>query len=212
MNPRRVAALLSAALCVFAGLAMLVATGRTLAFDAALRAAVHACTQPELTAAMRVATFLGGGELLWPLGVLVAAWLAWTGRRPEAARFAIAVVAANLVDEAIKWAFHRPRPQPWFGSPVPSSYSFPSGHAFMSCVFYLLLAAAVIRPEWAPWRKRTLWMAALLLILAIGLSRVYLGVHYPTDVLAGYLAAIAWLAGLRLAAKAKGGPVARSPL
>ena len=183
---------------MFGMIAALVETGRTVAFDTAMREAVHSWSRPWLTGVVAWLTGLGGGEWLWPLGVLVAIWLVAARRRREAARFGIAVVAANLVDEAIKWAVHRPRPHPWFGVPAPSSYSFPSGHAFLSCVFYVLLAGAVIRPGRGHVRRRMVWVAAVLLTLAIGFSRIYLGVHYPTDVLAGYAAAVAWLAGVAL--------------
>ena len=191
-------AFLFAAALGFGALALAVQHGDASGFDAAVRGAIHGWSTPWLTALFRLLTQLGGGVVLWPLGVVVAVWLVRAGRRREAVRFAIAVVAANLVDEAIKWGFHRVRPQPWFGVATPASYSFPSGHAFLSCVFYLLLAAAVARGAKSRWRKRAVCLAALALTLGIGLSRLYLGVHYPTDVLAGYLAAGAWLAGVSL--------------
>ncbi len=181
-----------------AALALLVTSGASAGFDLQVRGAIHSWSTPWLTAAISAATHLGGGEVLWPSGLVVALWLVNTGRRREAARFGIALVAANLVDEALKWGIHRARPLPWFGVAAPSSYSFPSGHAFLSCVFYLLLAAALIRPGWSPWKKAAVAAAAVCLTLLIGFSRVYLGVHYPTDVLAGYLAATAWLAGVSL--------------
>jgi undecaprenyl-diphosphatase len=208
---RRAVALLVIAVFAFGAVAALVETGRTAGFDTAVREAVHSWSQPWLTTGVSWWTHLGDGVVLWPLGVLVAFWLVSSGRHPEAVRFGVAVVAANLTDEAIKWAIRRPRPQPWFGILAPSTYSFPSGHSFISCVFYLLLAASVIRPGWGPWRRSAVWGAAVLLTLSIGFSRVYLGVHYPTDVLAGDLAAIAWLTGVGLAGKTKRGPVARPP-
>ena len=103
------------------------------------------------------------------------------------------------MDEAVKLFFHRARPEPWFDYPLPRTYSFPSGHAFVSFCFFLCLAEIVIRDEWPKLRKLAIWFAAVLCTFTIGLSRVYLGVHYPTDVLAGYVAAIMWTTLIRVA-------------
>jgi len=86
----------------------------------------------------------------------------------------------------LKALVHRPRPQPFFGYPQPNTYSFPSGHALISLCFYLALAEI-------EGRKRAWRLAAVLFAVAIGLTRIYLGVHYPTDVAAGFATAIAWL-------------------
>src|ERR1035438_1105653 len=85
-----------------------------------------------------------------------------------------------------------------FGYPLPSTYSFPSGHAFVSFCFFLCLAEILIRDEWPVAGKVAMWSAALACTLTIGLSRVYLGVHYPTDVLAGYAAGIVWTTLIRV--------------
>jgi membrane-associated phospholipid phosphatase len=91
------------------------------------------------------------------------------------------------------------RPEPWFGYRLPSSYSFPSGHAFVSFCFCLCLAEVVVRDEWPASRKAMVWCAAVASTLTIGLSRVYLGVHYPTDVLAGFAAGVVWTTVIRVA-------------
>ena len=76
-----------------------------------------------------------------------------------------------------------------------TSYSFPSGHAMASMVGYVMLAYLIVRlTGWAGRRRRLVYAGAAVLIGAIGLSRIYLGVHYPSDVLAGYAAAGAWVA------------------
>jgi undecaprenyl-diphosphatase len=124
--------------------------------------------------------------------------LARAARGREAALFAVAVLGANLLNEAMKLFFHRPRPEPWFGYPLPPTYSFPSGHAFVSFCFFLCLAEILIRGQWPVAGKVAMWSAALGCTLTIGLSRVYLGVHYPTDVLAGYAAGIVWTTLIRV--------------
>jgi undecaprenyl-diphosphatase len=92
----------------------------------------------------------------------------------------------------LKHAFHRPRPVAFFGA-APSSYSFPSGHALGSFCFYGMLAAILAAPARGRVAKFCVWTAAVLLVGMIGFSRIYLGVHYPSDVIAGYCAAAVWV-------------------
>lgn len=188
-----------AAALMFLWLAVAVGQRKTEGFDRAARGAVHERSPEALTALMRGVTQLGGGWFLWPFGALIVISLAREGRREEAALFGIAVLGAEALNESMKLIFHRPRPDPFFGYPVPDTYSFPSGHSLVSYCFYLALAELLIEPEWSPARKRAAWTAAVFLVLLIGFSRVYLGVHYATDVIAGYLAAIAWTAVARAA-------------
>ena len=112
------------------------------------------------------------------------------GRQDAAWRILIVMAGAEALDGILKIQFHRQRPEPFFGLLAPPSYSFPSGHALLSCCLYGALATV------AGTRRRLTRCAAAVLILAIGASRVYLGVHYPSDVIAGYLVAIVWMAGV----------------
>jgi undecaprenyl-diphosphatase len=76
---------------------------------------------------------------------------------------------------------------------APSSYSFPSGHALGSLCFYGILAS-VLSDRMRPGKQKFfVWLAAAFLVAMIGLSRIYLGVHYPSDVIAGYLAGAVWV-------------------
>ncbi len=200
-HPVRDAAIALSAGLLFAWLAVLAARDGTPGFDIAARDAIHGYARPWLTSVMRAASVAGGGWVLWPGGAVVVAWLARAARGREAARFAITVAGGNFVNEAMKLWFHRPRPEAWFGYPLPATYSFPSGHAFVSCCFCLCLAEVLIRDRWPPAGKAAVWGAALGCTLTIGLSRVYLGVHYPTDVLGGYAAAIAWIGLIRVVLK-----------
>lgn len=185
-----------AALVLFAALAFAVMQGKAAPFDTAVRNAVHASSFPALTYAMRGITGLGEAVFLVVLGVIIGWRLVSLGQRRQAVFFAIAVLGAEVIDQALKLCFQRPRPDVFFG-PQPLNYSFPSGHALVSCCFYLALAEILIDDQWSRARKLAVWTLAALLTGAIGLSRVYLGVHYPTDVLGGYAAAIAWLSIVR---------------
>jgi undecaprenyl-diphosphatase len=189
----------AAAALGFFALAMAVTRGATQGFDLSVRGAIHALASAPLTRVMEAATQLGGGWFLWPFGAVIVGVLMRQGRRKEAALFAVAVVGAEVVNESLKLVFQRPRPEAYFGFPLPVTYSFPSGHSFLSFCFYLALAELAIEPEWPRRRRLAVWAAAAMLVLLIGFSRVYVGVHYPTDVIAGYTAAITWIALLRAA-------------
>ncbi len=189
------AAALAAAL-VFAWIAAAVAKSGVPVLDLRIREAVHAAASPGLTRAALAVTQLGGDLVLWPLGGIAVLWLIRAGRRREAGLFLLAVLGGDAVNEGLKLIFHRARPEPFFGYPKPFTYSFPSGHAFVSLCFYLTLGEIAAAGR-AVGRRRAMWAAAVLLALAIGITRVYLGVHYPSDVAAGYAGAAAWLWAVR---------------
>jgi len=183
----------AAALLFFAWLAEEILKGGTRRFDDAIRLLLHQHASPALTAAMRAASFIGSPAFLIPLGILVVALYLRQGRPVTARLFVITVIGGEVLDQVLKLAFHRTRPPAFFGLPEPLGYSFPSGHALAACAFYGVLAAfAAARTE-----KRTLrWIyqiAAAMVIATIGVSRIYLGVHYPSDVLGGYAAALGWV-------------------
>ena len=182
---------------VFAWLAHGALRGEAAAFDAAVRNAVHAWATPGLTFAMLCATQLGSAPFLLVVGALAIWRLAAAGRKHAALLLGVAALGGEALDQILKLCFHRPRPEAFFGLTVPPTYSFPSGHALTATCFYGLLAAllaARMRPVAA---KAGLWALAAALVALIGLSRVYMGVHYPSDVLAGYAAAVVWVAAVR---------------
>lgn len=191
-----VAALLTAIVCIFlfGWIAGEMLEGDTRAFDFAVRNWVHGFASPGMTRAMTAISLLGYDVLILELAVALVIFLKLSWRR-GAAWLALSMAGALAMDLALKYAFHRPRPQPFFGD-APHSFSFPSGHALCSFVFYAVLAG-LIADRVRPLAMRVaLGLAAALLIAAIGLSRIYLGVHYPSDVIAGYLAAAIWVSAL----------------
>ncbi len=185
------------ALLLFAWLSGEIWRGQTLRFDAAIRDALHAWASPRLTYAMRGVTFLGSTVFLVSLAILLVWRLHAQGRRRAAILFIMASAGAEAVDQILKLIFQRARPAAFFGYSEPSSFSFPSGHSFTSCAFYGV-AAAVLSPRLRSVAgKVAAWAGAAFLVLAIGASRIYLGVHYPSDVLGGYAAAVVWVAAVR---------------
>lgn len=145
-----------------------------------------------LLEAVRDLTALGGVLLrnLFALGAVSA--LLWLGMRREAVLYAVTIVTGWAVNSAIKLVVGRPRPNIVSHLTEAGGTSFPSGHSFNSAVVYIAmaLAFAAISPE-----RRTRWTLiglAVALTLAIAVSRVWLGVHYPSDVAAGWCGGAGW--------------------
>lgn len=166
-------------------------------FDDVTRAAVHTFASPNLTLFMRFMSFLGSTFFLTLATAAVIVWFALRKWGREAKLFALTMVGASLLNITLKLAFKRPRPVPFFDLTAPETYSFPSGHSLASCVFFAGLAAIL---SGRVKRKRTrtiIWTVATIMFLLIGLSRIYLGVHYTTDVIAGFASALIWIVVVR---------------
>ncbi len=135
---------------------------------------------------------LGGAVLIALLAVIII-WRLWKRDWFRAAAIAITASGSALLDEGLKVAFRRVRPESAAEFIHSGSFSFPSGHAMSSLVGYGFLLFLALRHIQSRSRRRALIAAAALLIGAVGFSRMYLGVHFLTDVIAGYLAGIVWL-------------------
>lgn len=178
-------------LFLFAWLGREMLAGDTLRFDNAVRSWAHQFASPHMTQLMIAVSLLGYSFLIFALIIafMFFARLRWLR---AAVWLAVTMGGALLLDIALKHAYHRQRPTAFFGT-EPGSYSFPSGHALFSLCFYGVLAGLLsARIKSLLWRT-IIWITAVTLIIAIGFSRIYLGVHYPSDVLAGYLAATVWV-------------------
>jgi undecaprenyl-diphosphatase len=180
------------AIFLFAWLAENVADQHTANFDSSVRAAVHAFASPSLTRLMFAISFMGSGGLIASALLAFALFRHFEWRR-AAIWLVVTLAGALVLDLTLKFAFHRPRPVPFFG-PIPRTYSFPSGHSLFSLCFYGVLAGLLAGRVQSMSARVLIWLVAALLVLAIGLSRIYLGVHYPSDVIAGYQAGTIWAA------------------
>lgn len=181
-------------LFLFAWIGDSVAHDRTASFDLAIRNQVHAFASPALDKTMVFISFLGGSGLTAAviLSVIAFRWLHW---RRAMLWMIVTILGALVLNLSLKYAFHRHRPTPFFVS-IPHTYSFPSGHSLFSFCFYSVLAGLLTRRLKSTLARILIWILAVLLVAAIGLSRIYLGVHYPSDVIAGYLAASLWVSTL----------------
>jgi len=185
------------ALILFVWLAREVTRGDAMRLDTPIRNAVHARSSPPLTGMMRGVSLIGSEVVLVPIGVILVWRLVAAKRRRAAVVFGVAALGAEALDQIMKLLFYRPRPEPFFGLASPITHSFPSGHAMVSCCFFGVLAMILAAREPSRARRISIFAAAAILVALMGFSRVYLGFHYPTDVLAGYAAAVVWLAVVR---------------
>ena len=142
--------------------------------------------------AFRDLTSLGGTTVLTLMTAAVVGFLLVDGKRAAAILVFVSVGGGALLSTILKLVVARPRPDIVPHLVEVSSASFPSGHAMLSAVVYLSLGALLSRVEGPPRLKIYILSVAIALTLSIGLSRVYLGVHWPTDVLAGWCAGAAW--------------------
>jgi undecaprenyl-diphosphatase len=178
---------------LFAKIAEDVTAHETTAFDSAASHAVHQLDSRFMDMAMRVFTAAGSFPMAVVLTAVVAA-LAFRRRDFRAVRALLAVVAVNeALNFVLKVSFARPRPPLFHEIATLHSYSFPSGHAMSAVAIYGMIAVVLAR-EFPRWR-RTLAVIAPAFALLVGLSRIFLGVHWATDVLAGYAAGGAILLG-----------------
>ena len=183
------------ALCALAGFALLTIVVLGFGVDgwdrAALRAAEH-LHRRSLTGAIKVVTAFGTLAVVAPLTLVVTVATLLLHRPRAAALAVLAVVGASLLQLGLKPLFDRPRPNVFPRLEQVGNAAYPSSHAIVSAA----LALALVVICWKrPWRTSAAGLA-LLYVLAVGFSRIYLGVHYPSDVLAGWLLAGAWVAGL----------------
>jgi undecaprenyl-diphosphatase len=157
---------------------------------------------------MVVASMLGS-EILTALVVVGLIGLAWRRRWRAAAILLVVAVGAQLTNDVLKGLFQRARPSIYEALFPVQVYSFPSGHATMAAAVYGLAIYAVWR-SLRGWRRSVGTAGLLALVLLIGLSRVYLGLHYPSDVLGGYSAGAAWAAAVVLGDRALAGRRSRA--
>ncbi len=184
-------ALVFGSLIVFGILAEGVRSQEVYALDRFASPYLHSLASPALDAALQSATFIGSNVVLIPVALAVVALLLLARQGREAFFVVLAIAGSLLLNGVLKPFFQRPRPQlPW--AQVLPDYSFPSGHAMNSLALFVALAIVV----WHLWGRRIglpAVIAAAALVLVIGVSRIYLGYHYLTDVVAGYAASLIWL-------------------
>lgn len=145
-----------------------------------------------LTGIMRDITSLGGATFVTLTTLIVAVYLLLQKKKRSLMLVLLATLGGGLLESLLKMLIARQRPGPMFQLMPEYSHSFPSGHSMMSAVVYLSIAVLLARIQKRRIIRIYVVIVALFLTFIIGVSRVYLGVHYPTDVLAGWSLGLAW--------------------
>jgi undecaprenyl-diphosphatase len=161
-----------------------------ISFDATVANIITSFRSPPMTESMLFISYLGNAYFLMYAIIFMILFL-WKTHKKDAVMFSFIFASAVGLNLFLKELFQRSRPlEALVNEP---QYSFPSGHAMNSFVFYMALTYFVF---WHMKNRKLGWFLsflAVLLVILIGISRIYLGVHYPSDVLAGFLAGLCWL-------------------
>jgi membrane-associated phospholipid phosphatase len=184
-----VAALL--AMIFFGLLADRIYLQESFALDTYANPFLHSISSPMLDSVMNGITSLGSVEIVGAFYILAIVLLLSRGLRTDALFLTVAIGGSVALNGIMKVIFERPRPQlPW--ASVLPDFSFPSGHSMNSLVFYLAIALIL----WTHFGRRVgvgAVVAAVVIAVAVGFSRIYLGYHYLSDVVGGFAAGLAWL-------------------
>lgn len=161
------------------------------AFDKTILLWIHQYANPTLDQVMLIITKLGNPKTMAFIALLTFSILLWRSYYDKAKVFAFNCLGATVLNYGLKLAFNKSRPQLWTSLISETSYSYPSGHAMGSMVLYGFLAylLSVRYPQY----NKLFYGMATVLIAAIGFSRLYLGVHWPTDIVGGYGVGFLWI-------------------
>ncbi len=165
-------------------------------WDHAIQSWVHGLASPALTQVMLGLSWMGSTFALVPAVALAAGLLWWRRMKNDAVLVVAAALGGVALNEVMKLYFKRLRPDlPW-AFVHEHSFSFPSGHSVLAIVMYGIIVYKTLDKLHSRWARTALMVGALLMVAGIGVSRVYLGVHYPSDVAAGYFVGAVWLAAV----------------
>lgn len=184
------------ALCTlaFVGLSDEVREMETLPFDIAVLNSVHGLSNHFLDAFMPVATDIGGVVGVVAITLIMTALFVYKNEQRRALMVSITVAGAAGINLILKSVFERARPDLWETLVREPGFSFPSGHAMASAALGAAIVVALWDSRWRWWA----FTAATFYIVFVGFSRLYLGVHYPTDILAGWLVSGGWVMAVTL--------------
>lgn len=181
--------LFSIPIFLFAAIADEVIEGDTLRYDDKILLAIYQHATVELNQIVVFMTQLGGVGFVIGITMAIIGVLVWREKWQSVTQVAAGVIGAGALNLLLKLTFERDRPSLWEHIVTETSYSFPSGHAMLSSAIAFSLVAILWHTKWR-------WPAIVLgglYMITIGFTRLYLGVHYPTDIFAGWLVSFAWV-------------------
>jgi len=174
---------------IFASLADEVREGDTVSFDTAVLLGINSRSSPLLDTVFSTGTMLGGAVVVAAVSLAMITALALRKSYSRALLATLIIGGTTLANFFLKLVFERSRPELWTRLVEEQSFSFPSGHAMAS----MALGLTIVLLTWnTRWRAAAV-IGAIVYVLFIGFSRLYLGVHYPTDILAGWLVSSLWV-------------------
>jgi undecaprenyl-diphosphatase len=179
-------------LLIFGALAEDILDDESLRFDNPIQLWARSWQSPALDHWMLTFSAFGSPPLMIGMCVLMSSLLFFLNRRGDALFFLLSIGGAALLNVIAKNFFGRARPDLWVSIDPRADFSFPSGHAMGTMAIFAAIVMIV-------WDHRFRWPSAFacaMVVVGVGLSRVYLGVHYPSDVFCGWLASFAWVSGL----------------
>jgi undecaprenyl-diphosphatase len=170
-------------------------------FDEYVRLKVQSIASANVTAAMRILTRLGSTLGLTALGMVVIGFFLYMRRLKYIGLLLLVMAGQGILQFGFKEIFERQRPQAMFDYVIGDTPSFPSGHSIAATCFFGLLAYLISLEVKSTSQKFAVCALAVVIILTVGFSRVYFDVHYPSDVVAGYLAGVIWASSVASGAR-----------
>lgn len=178
----------------FSLMAFTISAHEFLNFDGNVISFIQGWESPILTTLMKFFTFIGSASSVIILSIFVLLFLYRVLKhRLELVLFSAVILGSPLLNLILKLFFHRTRPDLHRLIEI-GGYSFPSGHAMNAFTLYGILTFLLWRHIRTKWGRNLLILLSTMMILSIGISRIYLGVHYPSDIIGGYFASGCWLA------------------
>lgn len=180
-------------LVAFSFMAFFVSANKVVQFDSTIITFVQGFENSALTIVMKIFTFIGDTNSVIVLSILVIIFLyVVLKHRVELILFIAAIIGSALLNQLLKYSFQRARPELHRLIEI-DSYSFPSGHAMNAFTVYTIISFLLWRHIPSRTGRTILIIISAIMIITIGISRIYLGVHYPSDIIAGYFASGCWL-------------------
>lgn len=166
-------------------------------FDSTIINFIHSFESPTLTSIMKGVTFFGGEIFIGGAVITTVIFLILANHKKDALVFGFILVFGIILNLILKGVFERARPD-LFAMIIEKTYSFPSGHSMNSFVFFMSLSYFIFHNS----RNKNLALCLIvfssIIVLLIGISRIYLGVHFPSDVIGGYAAGLLWFVAVLL--------------